>query len=116
VLGRYTAAVYHLMLVLEIGLNVVAGKLGILPPIDAQRNWGNMLNTIKQQIDTRKKTPTPDWHAIESDVEHAYTFLVSVKGTWRNPTMHVEKHYDESEARAIHGASRSFMRQVVRLK
>jgi hypothetical protein len=117
-LERYTASVCHLMRVLEIGLKVVATKLGIPDPIDAQRNWGNMLNTIQRTIEIKTKTSPPDpyWANIRNHAEQAHAFLSSVKLAWRNPTMHVQNHYEEGEAKSISSAVGGFMRQVVFLK
>lgn len=116
-LGRHTAAVCHLMRVLEVGLKVLAKKLGIPDPlISSNRDWGSMLATIQAEIQANKKTPKiADWHSIHNHVEQAHAFLMSAKGAWRNPTMHVENHYNEGEAASIYGAVHGFMRQVVLL-
>ena len=51
-LGRSTAAVFHLMRVMEIGIRAVARCLQIPDPVRAaERNWGNILREIKADLD-----------------------------------------------------------------
>ena len=51
-LSRPTAAVFHLMRVMEIGIRAVARCLGIPDPIKpAERNWGHILKAVKDELD-----------------------------------------------------------------
>jgi hypothetical protein len=57
---RSTAAVFHLMRVLEIGIKAVSKCLAISDPAkEAERNWGVMLRKIKDEIDRRNKVSSP---------------------------------------------------------
>ena len=38
--------------------------------------------------------------------------LVAVKNAWRNPTMHIEKRYDQDEATLILKSVEAFMRRM----
>jgi hypothetical protein len=58
----HTAAVFHLMRCMEIGIRAVAMSLDIPNPTGRNRNWGNILNDIKAAMDTKSKTH-PGWKA-----------------------------------------------------
>jgi hypothetical protein len=62
-LGRPTAAVFHLMRVLEFGIRAVARCLQIPDPVlAAERNWGNILRAIKTDLDAHAgSSPTKSW-------------------------------------------------------
>lgn len=99
---RPTAAVFHCMRMLEIGIKAFAAKLGIDDPVKpAQRNWGAFLREIKTKIDATypadKRMPGSEGAFMES----LYATLDAVKNPWRNETMHVEGVYTDSEARFI---------------
>src|SRR5271166_5874756 len=65
-LGRSTAAVFHLMRIMETGSKSVSRCLNIPPPTrDAERNWGNMLKEIKDEINRRNAAKPPCWPAPE---------------------------------------------------
>ena len=59
-LGRSTAAVFHLMEPMEIGLNATAKCLRIPPPTGGgDRNWGRILQKIKTEM--KSKARTSNW-------------------------------------------------------
>lgn len=98
-LQRPTAAVFHAMRMLEIGVRKLAELLSIGDPTKpAERNWGNILRLIKERIDEvypkSQRHPDSDGAAFEK----MYASLDAVKNPWRNGTMHVETFYTESEA------------------
>lgn len=111
--GRNTAAVFHLMRVMEVGLRALENSLKD-PSIDPKNNpnWG----TILRRCDDELKLPSPkrsfDWAADEQFYCDATANLRAVKDAWRNPTMHVERDYDDDEALDIFNAVRGFMRQL----
>jgi hypothetical protein len=94
-LDRFTACVFHLMRVMEVGLKVVAKALGVAYISD----WGQCLRDIEKQCQQ-----LPDQFFRDASL-----YLRSVKNAWRNPTMHVEKRYSESEAERIFQSVQSFM-------
>lgn len=115
-LGRSTAAVFHLMRIMEIGIRTTARCLGILDPIKAgDRNWGNILKDIKADLDAHNgQNPTKTWAAAnDKDLfESVYVSLDAVRVAWRNTTMHVENKYTADEAEHIFVAVRGFMRRL----
>lgn len=106
---RSTAAVFHLMRCMEIGLSAVRKCLSLPDPKrPAERNWGIVLNAIKDNIDQRK------WNAEEDKTyfHTVYASLDAVKNAWRNPTMHVESKYTKDEAEAIYGAVKGYFQRI----
>ena len=111
--GRYTAAVFHLMRTMEIGIGAVRQCLKIPDPIKAaDRNWGKILEKIKEEMDRRNDAK--QWRS-EGDrelSESAYVSLDAVRVAWRNTTMHVENKYTDEEAEHIFVAVRGFMKKI----
>lgn len=94
---NYTAAVFHLMRAVENLLKILANSLGINLDIP---NWGKILNGMKEHIASKKKDTGFD----AAFYENMHAQLHVIKNAWRNPTMHVERDYDETEAKDIfHG-------------
>lgn len=112
-LGRHTACVFHLMRAFEVSIRGVARCLSIPDPLKpAERNWGNVLRTVKTEMDRRWPTAA-DRHAGDGRTfEALYASLDAVKNPWRNSTMHVEGKYTEEEARHIWSATEGFMRAL----
>ncbi len=102
--GRSTAAVFHLMRIVEYGLRALHAHLGITVVLEGnERNWGNILRRIKSNIDAR---PTSDQ---KDDLQAKYAMLNAVKDAWRNAAMHIGHKHDSDDADRIHGAVKSFM-------
>lgn len=115
-LGRYTAAVFHAMRMLEVGIRALSKRLGIPDPTKpAEKNWGNILRTIKGKIDET----WPLNHRIAgsegSEFDQLYATLDAVKNPWRNATMHVETIYAPHEALHILRCAAFFMRKLYEL-
>ena len=114
-LGRPTAAVFHLMRLMEVGIKAVGHCLNIPPPAkDSERNWGRILEKIKTEMDRRNTTRPPDW-TIPNEKElfaETYASLNSVRVAWRNTTMHVENKYTDDEAEHIFVAVKGFMKKL----
>jgi hypothetical protein len=104
---RNTACVMHLMRVLELGLNVLAGELGV--SFD-RRNWENVINDIEAEI---KKINGPawgkDWKLKQQFYSEAAKDFRYFKDAWRNHAMHYREHYDASEAKSILEHVKAFM-------
>jgi hypothetical protein len=106
--GMGTAAVFHLMRITEIGLRAVHQCLGITVAfVGTDRNWGNIVNRIRDNISQRGKT----WPEQELFQEF-HALLVAVKDAWRNATMHVENKYTPEEAEHIYHVVRGFMKKI----
>ena len=114
-LGLTTAAVFHSMRVLEIGIKASSACLRITPPLkDGERNWGSMLRKMKEEAERRNKATPPAWQnrSDKDFFEEIHASLDAVKNVWRNATMHVEKKYKLDEADHIFAAVRGFMKKL----
>lgn len=101
-LGRATASVFHSMRMLEVAVKALARRLEIIDPVkSSQRNWGMMLNSIKQRIDELCPSASRMPESEGAFLESVYVSLDAIKNPWRNATMHVENVYTEEEARHI---------------
>ena len=111
--ARYTAVVFHLMRVMEIGLRFLGEALND-ESLDPSRNpsWDNILKKCEKELQKPIKDRSPEWHADERFFATATANLRAVQYAWRNPTLHVENHYGEEEAREIYRAVRGFMRHL----
>lgn len=106
-LGRSTAAVFHLMRVLELGLRAVSSTLQGPPILEGNdKNWSSILKNIRDAKSAKGK-----WNGMQFFNE-VYAKLDSVKGAWRNPTMHIEKKYTPEEAQEIFTTVKIFMKQI----
>ena len=106
-LRRPTAAVFHLMRVMEVGVQKFGEKLG-LTFID-QKVWQIILDGINLEIKKLGKTPDAKLYAGMS------AHLFNVKLAWRNEAMHPKATYTVDEAEAIFNAVRAFMRELISL-
>ena len=110
-LGRYTATVFHLMRIMEIGIYATSRCLGVPDPIKpGGRNWGAILKVMNEAITAKKGT----W-ANAADAEFFGGVVLSldrVRNVWRNSTMHVENKYTEDEAHEVFEAVRAFMKKL----
>ncbi len=113
-LGRPTAAVFHLMRVLEIGIHALSACLQIPDPVKpAERNWAVILKRIKEDGLDKKWPKSSDRMDGEGLLfESLYASLDAVKNPWRNETMHVAAKYTDDEARHIFVAVEGFMKRL----
>jgi hypothetical protein len=112
-LGRPTAAVFHLMRVMEGSVRAVARCLGISDPTKpAERSWGFVLGEIWKGIE--KKWPAVATRASGEGAffETLYASLDAVKNPWRNDTMHPARKYTDDEAEHIFVAVKGFMMKL----
>jgi hypothetical protein len=115
-LSRSTAAVFHLMRLMEVGIGAVGRSLGIPDPIKgSDRSWGKILEKIKDAMTARGGSkPTMSWANPKDKefFESAYASLNAVRVAWRNTTMHVESKYTDDEAEHIFTAVKGFMKNL----
>jgi hypothetical protein len=113
-LDRASAAAFHLMRIMEIGIQAFAKCIGIPDPTrPAEKNWGHILKRVWDD-GIEKKWPTTA-NRMSGDgalFEELYASLDAVKNPWRNSTMHVEKKYTPEEAMHIYSAVRGFMMRL----
>jgi hypothetical protein len=111
--ARYTASVFHLMRVMEIGIKAVSRCLHIPDPTKpAERNWGVILTEIKKAIETHWSKMGDRQSGDGAFFESVYASLDAVKNPWRNATMHVERVYTDEEAEHIFNAVKGFMQKL----
>ena len=82
--GRYTAAVFHLMRAMEAAVQKISGRLNIRK---IERAWGPLLSDIHKKIEAMPKGDERDeWSQVHANLYH-------VKQAWRNDTMHPKATY-----------------------
>ena len=110
--GRYTAAVFHLMRVLEVGVQEFGKALGVslLDSRNVEKNWHNILEEVDNVIKNLGKGD-PRRPALAE----ASASLSAVKLAWRNEVMHPKASYLDTEAENILVATRAFMGQLAEL-
>ena len=105
-LGRWTAAVFHLMRAMEVMVQRLAKRVKIAK---VDRVWGMLLSDIDAAITTMPKGAKRDkWSEARVNLYH-------VKQAWRNDTMHPKQTYTEEEAWAIYSAVSTFSRNLATL-
>lgn len=107
-LGCGTAAVMHLMRVMEVGLR----ELGKALKIPYAPSWESYLNQISARIAAKHKTKSIVWKRDEPFYRDVSGDLLTIKQAWRNPTMHVARKYSASEAEEIFRAVRRLMSRL----
>jgi hypothetical protein len=101
-MNRNTAAVFHLMRVMEIGVQRFGDKLGVT--LVQEKVWQVILDQTNAAI--RKMDPKqPKTKAYAEAASHLY----NVKVAWRNEVMHPKQTYTDEEAMAIFGNVRTFI-------
>lgn len=104
--GRATAAVFHLMRVLEHGIKAVILCLGLTIPDNP--SWGILLSEIRKE---RLRRGDSKWE--ENDLfQDLWQHLDSIKDAQRDGTMHVETIHTEEDATLIFDNTRAFMKKV----
>lgn len=108
-----TAAVFHLMRVLETGLSVLAKQFGVSTD---RTNWQNIIEQVESKIRNMPNDPTwkamPDWKDKQEFFSNAASGFAIFKYAWRNHTMHVREVYDDDQAELIFLTVRSFMQKL----
>jgi len=111
--ARPTAAVFHCMRVLEIGL----GALGKVFNVSlARTNWGPAIDQIESKIRDMHKDPTwkalPDCKEQQEFYAQAASHFGILKDAWRNYTAHARGMYTEERATLIFENVRAFMQTL----
>jgi hypothetical protein len=105
-LGMDTAAVFHLMRVMERGVQRFGEKLGVT--FGSEKNWQNMLEEANKAIKCLPST-TPEEKSRQSELAKAASYLNSVKLAWRNPVMHPKASYSDNESMDVYQTVKIFM-------
>jgi HEPN domain-containing protein len=107
-LGRDTACAFHLVRIVEVALRAVHACLGInVALVGNDRNRGTILGRIRDDLKNRgNKWPE------KATFDEIYALLDSVKGRWRDATMHVEEKYTPQEAQRLFQTIHNFMERL----
>jgi hypothetical protein len=111
-LGRYSAAVFHLVRTLEVGLTVLAASLNVTVK---NPNWENVLNDIASAVN--KITPAThgaSWKEYQKYCSEVAASFRVFKNAWRNYAMHLHERYDQERALAIWDGVKVFMNDLAK--
>ena len=106
---NYTACVFHLMRVMESGVQKLGDKFSL--SLTSEKEWDTILRNIRTEINTQY----PKSHSENIKWKILLSKLETVKDAWRNPTMHPKATYDESEARDIIVSVKIFMNELAKV-
>lgn len=108
--GRYTATVFHLMRVMEVGVQEFGARMGV-SLVDAkgyEKNWHNILEEADKAI---KGIPKSD--PTKAPLAELSALLSAVKLAWRNEVMHPKDSYTLEEAENVLQSTKAFMSKLV---
>jgi hypothetical protein len=126
--GRPTAAVFHLMRVMERAVHAFAKTLGVASFKIDDKEWGKILRQIDDALTVEEAkiqaasgaAATPTSRAAIRKAKRklalrreAAAYLHHVKDAWRNKTMHPKSTYTQDQAEEIFRNVRTFMRSLV---
>ncbi len=111
-LARGTASVFHLMRIMEIGVQVLGTKFGITNV--ASKLWSNITNEWSTKIKALPETK-PAEKAHKEKLSESWVHLDHVRLAWRNPTMHPKQTYTLDEAKDVYDKVRAFMNSLAPL-
>jgi len=108
VMEDYTACVFHLMRVMETGINKLAEAIGVA--LTNQTAWDGIIKEIQQGFNTKY----PKNHHDMARGDMLLGKLALVKDAWRNPTMLPKATYKESDAMDILMSVKTFMNELAK--
>lgn len=112
-LGEGTAAVFHLMRVLEIGLKQFAIFLGVERDSVDYTNWKNIIDQIEKRIrDIEQETKAADKILRLRKYSQIAANFFYIKEAWRNHTSHSRAFYDEDGALEVFNHTKLFMQRL----
>ena len=107
-LSQPTACVFHLTRIMEAALKALARPLGI----PYAPSWESYLKQINTKLDVKHADKLPAWKKKEPFFRDVAGDLQVVKFAFRNPTMHIVRHYTTDEAEEIYRAVRGLMKRL----
>lgn len=112
-LDEWTAAVFHLMRVLEGGIHELASWLNVPLSKGYSEQWKNALDQIEKAIRDIEQLPAS---AKKTSDLTFYSGVVTqfrwFKDAWRNHVSHARTYYDEREALTVWTNVQPFMKQL----
>jgi len=111
--GRYTACVFHLMRVMELGVQRLGETLQV--KIDTRNEtWHQILLHVNVAIEQMPRK-TEEEKAAKIQYATCAAHLSNVRIAWRNEVMHPKATYTEDEARDILSHVKTFTRDLAKL-
>lgn len=104
-LGRSTAAVFHVMRVLELAMRSLALRFGV----DYTPNLTEFADAIRKKSDVSNVNKSQSLKSIEPFVKDLISDLMALKSAWRNPTLHFTRNYSDEEADDIFRCAKRLM-------
>jgi hypothetical protein len=114
-LQRSTAAVFHLMRVMELALRALATKLKVSAIDPEAESWNKITDHVNRAVNALPAKTAPE-QARKAKFGAVLAHLNSVRIAWRNEVMHPKQSYTREEAHAIFAAVRAFMIDLAALK
>jgi hypothetical protein len=111
-LGRNTACVFHLMRVMEHGMNALAKELGV---VHEYKTWEKKIEKMATALTDELRKPYAPTSPLAGRMEffkQATERLTAVQHALRNETMHARSHYGQDDARDIYRSVLRFMEQL----
>lgn len=116
-LSRYTAAVFHSLLVVEVGLVELGTLIQVNDPISG---WTAVAQRLKKIIDTKYQDLSPFEKANRAFLEQIQGTVEALKNAWRNKISHAHgkltvmtgEEFHPDVAEEILTATRAFMRRL----
>jgi hypothetical protein len=106
--GRGTAVVFHLMRIMEVGVQKFGAALGVA--LAVEKNWQKILDEINKKIKTmnHKAPRTVELSEVSAN-------LYAVKLAWRNEVMHPKDTYTLEEADSLIRQVKLFMQNLAKV-
>ena len=112
-LARTTASAFHSIRCLEAAIRAISRCLRIPDPTKAaDRNWGKMLDLVKQALLRHWPTSSDRLYGDGQIFDELYASLASIQNPWRNATMHLDQKYTGEEAKDIFYTVGGLMKRV----
>lgn len=115
-LSRYPAAVFHSLLIVEIGIIELGTFIGVTDP---KRGWDATTKKLKALIDGGHKNLPANLSGQFTFLEQVNACVEAMKHAWRNKVSHIEgklvvlsPNFTPDTAEEIMIASRGFMRRL----
>lgn len=109
--GCNTASVFHSIRAVEYAVKAIWKTLGKNPPSKSNQ-WGNLIRDLDDEMAKKPSDRLPDFQSHVDFFCEAIAHMRAIQKAWRDPTMHVEKTYDEAQAMRIFNACKDFMGSV----
>ncbi len=115
-LSRYSASVFHSLLVVEVGVIELGNSVGVTDP---KRGWDPTWRKLKELVAGGHAKFSPDFSLSFTVIEQLFQSMEAMKNAWRNKVNHaagqlsvIRPEFAPDVAEEIMFASRSFMRRL----